>query len=96
MDLTVPKVRVPTFASNNTRKSYVSLIYFWQRIYKELKPTDVCISVELSIETSNIVSSSPLGFDMKQFLNKRTLWSWDTSAYLPPMRIFFLYQNYCV
>jgi len=73
MNLTVPKVRAPSFVSNKTKKSYVSIIYFHQSIYKELKPTDVCISVEFIMETSNIVSSSPLGFDMKMFLNKRSL-----------------------
>lgn len=91
MDLTVPKVRAPTFASNNTKSSYVSLINFCQSIYKELKPTDVCISVEFSIETSTIVSSPLLGLTWNS-----SLWSWDTSAYLPPMGNFFVSKLLCV
>lgn len=96
MDFTVPKVRAPTSTSHNTKKSYISLTYLHQSIYKELKTTVAFISLAFNIETSNTVFSSPLGFDMKQLLNKRILCSWDTSGYLPPIRNFFMSKLLCV
>lgn len=89
MNFIVPKVRSSTSTSNNTKKGYISLNFFHQSIYKELKCTGF-IRVDFAIEVSNIVSSSPLGFDMKQLLNKRILCSWGTSGYLPPMRNFLM------
>lgn len=74
MDFTVPKVRAVSSTTNNTEKRYVSLNYFHQSIYKELKSNGF-ITVDFDIEVSNIVSSSPLGFDKKQLLKKRILCS---------------------
>lgn len=74
MDFTVHKVRALTSTSNDTKKSYISLNFLHQSIYQEKKST-VFFGVDFDIKVSNIVSSSPLGFDMKQFLNKRILCS---------------------